>query len=98
MGRERQATHWSWEKRMSQYEVRLIFLLMSPDRIMQTKRYKIAYIKSFDQRNAYCRPYCHTRIIVHNSEFCNLGKILWMNIICRDFITSPGTAVDVVTL
>ena len=98
MGRERQATHWSWEKRMSQYEVRLIFLLMSPDRIMQTKRYKIAYIKSFDQRNAHCRPYCHTQIIVHNSEFCNLGKILWMNIICRDFITSQVAAVDVVTL
>ena len=83
-----------------QYSVMVIFWLFSPGPIMvmQTKRYKIAHIKIFDRLTAHCRPYCHTGITVHNSEFCNLGKILWMNIICRDFITSQVAAVDVVTL
>ena len=60
--------------------------------IMQTKLYKIANINIFDHLVTAIAD--HTRIIVHNSEFCNLGKILWMNIISRDFITSQAAAAD----
>ena len=62
--------------------------------IMQTKLYKIANINIFDHLVTAIAVADHTRIIVHNSEFCNLGKILWMNIISRDFITSQAAAAD----